>query len=220
MEFIWDAAVLEGNPLSFCEIKTLVDGVTVGGRKVSDQQQILNLVDGHRRLLSLLKSRQFIASSKTIFSQLNEIIVHGESIDSGCFRGEGRESAKTPVINLGKLGHYTPISTSSGASELNRVFQEGISALNSLVAFEKAAAYFLFGALQQFFFDGNKRTSRLMMNGVLMSHGIDAISFPAAKADEFKDKMLRFYSSKDGTEMMRFIFECHPEADTAIHPVD
>lgn len=69
----------------------------------------------------------------------------------------------------------------------------------------------MFGALQQFFFDGNKRTSRFMMNGVLMSHGIDAISIPAAKAQEFNDKMIRFYLNRDASEMMQFLVECHPE---------
>ena len=34
-----------------------------------------------------------------------------------------------------------------------------------------------------------------MMNGVLMSHGIDAISVPAARAHEFNEKMVRFYLS-------------------------
>lgn len=36
-EFVWDAGVLEGNPFTFVEVKTLLDGVTVGGRKISDQ---------------------------------------------------------------------------------------------------------------------------------------------------------------------------------------
>ncbi|MDF2095656.1 hypothetical protein [Aquibaculum arenosum] len=30
-EFVWDASVLEGNPFTFPEVKTLLDGVTVGG---------------------------------------------------------------------------------------------------------------------------------------------------------------------------------------------
>jgi hypothetical protein len=71
-----------------------------------------------------------------------------------------------------------------------------VTALQECEPFERATAFFLFGALQQFFFDGNKRTSRFMMNGVLMSHGIDAISVPAAKAQEFNEKMVRFYLSK------------------------
>ena len=100
-------------------------------------------------------------------------------------------------------------------AELNRVFAGGLQALQSDVQqpFEKAAAFFLFGALQQFFFDGNKRTSRCMMNGILMSAGIDAISVPAAKAQEFNESMVRFYLDKDATEMMAFLINCHPDAE-------
>ena len=31
-EYVWDAGVLEGNPFTFPEVKTLLEGVTVGGR--------------------------------------------------------------------------------------------------------------------------------------------------------------------------------------------
>ena len=50
-----------------------------------------------------------------------------------------------------------------------------------------------------------------MMNGVLMSHGIDAISVPAARMQEFNEKMVRFYLSKDA-EIMAFVVGCHPDA--------
>jgi hypothetical protein len=33
--------------------------------------------------------------------------------------------------------------------------------------YEQALAYFLFGALQQFYLDGNRRTARYMMSGAL-----------------------------------------------------
>ena len=47
-EYVWDAGVLEGNPFTFPEVKTLLDGVTVGGRKLSDQEQILNLAQSSK----------------------------------------------------------------------------------------------------------------------------------------------------------------------------
>ncbi len=68
--------------------------------------------------------------------------------------------------------------------------------------------YFLFGALQQFYFDGSKRTSRFMMNGILMTHGIDAISVPAARLQDFNEKMVSFYRGEDGTEMILFLIDC------------
>lgn len=203
-EFVWDASVLEGNPLTFTEVKTLLDGVTVGGRRISDQEQVLNLAESSKRLLEMLKSGQF-SVSKPVFTALNAIVARREALEWGVFRGEGNETNYTPDVGLGECGSYTPLPTLLGAPELNRVFDSGIATLNECKPFEQATAFFLFGALQQFFFDGNKRTSRFMMNGVLMSHGIDAISVPAAKAQEFNEKMVRFYLSKDATEMMTFL---------------
>ena len=63
----------------------------------------------------------------------------------------------------------------------------------------------------QFFFDDNKRTSRFMMNGVLMTEGIDAISIPAVRAIEFNSRMVDFYISRDASPMMAFVLDCHPQ---------
>lgn len=212
-EFVWDASVLEGNPFTFPEVQTLLAGVTVGGRKISDQEQVLNLAESSRRLLALVKAGEF-KLDKATFTTLHSLVARNEALEWGHFRGEGQESNYTPDVGLGVHGRYTPLATVAGAPELNRTFTSGLQALASEVTrpFEKAAAFFLFGALQQFFFDGNKRTSRFMMNGILMSAGIDAISVPAAKAQEFNEKMVRFYLSKDATEMMSFLVDCHPEA--------
>ncbi len=210
-EFVWDASVLEGNPFTFPEVKTLLDGVTVGGRKISDQEQVLNLASSSKHLLSLVKEGKF-SLDKAAFTGLNTLVVRNEALEWGHFRGEGKETGYTPDLGLGEHGRYTPLATIPGAPELNRVFAIGLQALEREVQqpFEKAAAFFLFGALQQFFFDGNKRTSRFMMNGILMSAGIDAISVPAAKAQEFNENMVRFYLEKDATEMMAFLVDCHP----------
>jgi prophage maintenance system killer protein len=189
-EFVWDAGVLEGNPFTFPEVLTLLDGVTVGGRKISDQEQILNLAESAKLLLDRVKTGRF-AFSKALFVELQGIIARNEALEWGLFRGEGKEKSDAP--------------------ELNRVFREGVTALEECPPFEKAAAFFLFGALQQFFFDGNKRSSRLMMNGILMSNGMDAISVPAARAEEFNTKMVNFYRTKDGTEMVAFLASCHPD---------
>lgn len=48
------------------------------------------------------------------------------------------------------------------------------------------------------------------MNGILMSNGIDAISVPAKRAQEFNESMVRFYINKDATEMMSFLIDCQP----------
>ena len=219
-EFVWDAGVLEGNPFTFPEVKTLLDGVTVGGHRVCDQEQILNLAESSRLLLAAVKGGRF-KLDKATFCELHASVARNEALEWGHFRGEGQETRYTPDVALGERGRYTPLPTVAGAPELNRVFADGLRALAEQVAqpFEKAAAFFLFGALQQFFFDGNKRTSRLMMNGALMSNGVDAISIPAARAKEFNDKMVRFYLGRDATEMLSFLLDCHPESAALDHRV-
>src|SRR5215469_5260189 len=58
-EYVWDAGVLEGNPFTFPEVKTLLEGVTVGGKKLSDQEQILNLAESSKYLVDLVKRKEF-----------------------------------------------------------------------------------------------------------------------------------------------------------------
>jgi len=213
-EFVWDAGVLEGNPFTYPEVKTLLDGVTIGGRRISDQEQILNLADSAKRLLQRVKSQQF-GLAKPVFCEMNGLVARKEALEWGVFRGEGQEISYSPDVALGEAGRYSPLPTVQGAALLSQVYERGRNELVSLPPFERATAFFLFGALQQFFFDGNKRTSRLMMNGILMSHGIDALSVAAVKAQEFNEKMVRFYVSKDGSEMMAFLRDCHSDARLA-----
>ncbi len=132
-EFVWDAGVVEGNTLTFPEVMTLLDGVTVGGRKIADQAQILNLIVASRRLLSLVRGRRFALDKATAMA-IHALFAPTEAPESG-------------------------------APLLRRTFDEGLACLMRDVPspFERAMAFFMFGALQQFFFDGNKRTSRFMM---------------------------------------------------------
>lgn len=51
------------------------------------------------------------------------------------------------------------------------------------------------------------------MNGTLMSYGIDAISVAAAKVQDFNEKMVCFYLTKDAAEMIVFPVECYPDVE-------
>jgi len=106
-EFVWDASVLEGNPFTFPEVKTLLDGVTVGGRKLSDQEQVLNLAASSKQLLALVKTGAFILDKATMCS-LHAIVARNEALEWGHFRGEGEETNYTPDVGLGERGRYPP----------------------------------------------------------------------------------------------------------------
>jgi hypothetical protein len=95
-QYVWEAGVLEKNQLTLPEVKPLVEGVTVGGRKVSDLQQILNLAEGCRQLLHIVKQREF-KLDKASFCSLHALIARNEALEWGHFRGEGREEGRSPV---------------------------------------------------------------------------------------------------------------------------
>ncbi|MGF1663230.1 MAG: cell filamentation protein Fic [Kineosporiaceae bacterium] len=218
-EYVWDAAVLEGNPFTFPDVQTLMDGVTVGGHRIGDERQVLNLVESARELLRLVRERRF-ALDKARSDHLHAIIARDEAFDAGSFRGEGAEQRLTPGVSLGEHGRYLPEPTQPGGENRRRLHSQGLEVITEDLAgtYEQALVYFLFGALQQFYFDGNKRTSRYLMNGHLMSHGIDAISVPAARAREFNSLMVDFYRFREATRMVAFLTDCHPDAEEIVTP--
>lgn len=191
-EYVWNTVYLEGNPFTFPEVQTLLEGITVGGHRLADQQQVLNQSKSLNRLLALVKQKIF-ALNKPIFSELHRLVAFEEALEWGVFR--------TGEVNIAGTDHKPPL-----ANQLDTIFAQGIEYLNTIDnPVERGIAMFLFGSLNQFFYDGNKRTSRLMMNGILLSHGIDAINVPAKKKLEFNQRMITFYDTKKADEMIQFL---------------
>jgi len=126
--------------------------------------------------------------------QLHNLVAFEEALEWGVFRsGE--------VSIAGTL--YKP----PFANKLDAIFSQGIEYLNSIInPLERAIAMFLFGSLNQFFYD--ERTSRLMMNGILLSNGFDAINVPAKKKLEFNQSMIAFYDTQQADKIMDFMVNC------------
>jgi Fic family protein len=181
---------------------------------------VLNLAEAANELLRLVNTGEF-RLDKEISDRLQYLIARDEALESGHFRGEGKELL-TPGVGLGVHGRYMPPQTEAGGENLRRIYARGLEFIHADLSdvFEQAIAYFLFCALQQFYFDGNKRTSRYMMNGHLMSQGIDAISVPAARRQEFNSSMVEFFRTREGTGMFRFLASCRAEADRGVLPGD
>lgn len=191
-------AVLEGNPFTYPEVQTLLEGVTVGGRRLSDQTQILDIARAWKAVITNV-SKDIFAFDKAQFLSIHKAVAANETWIVGAFRDQ--------AVVIGGTKHRPPEHT-----ELERIFDEGLSLLKAIEnVHERAYAFFLFGSLNQFFLDGNKRSSRLMIAGELLKHGFDTPSIPAERKLEFNQKMIRFYDSKDGTEMMAFLNECLPK---------
>lgn len=186
----------------------------MGTKGVSDHQQVGNLAAAASHLFYFVKDYKFMIN-KQFVDRLDSFVAKDETLEWGHFRGEEFEINYTPLVSLGTNPPHIPLTTLNQTPELNRVFLERIEVLQTSIDAprERGMAFFLLGAYQQFYFDRNKRTTRFMMNGTLMSHVIDAISVPATRTEEFNQKMVQFYLSRDATCMMNFLIDGQLEKD-------
>jgi hypothetical protein len=132
----------------------------------------------YSRLDEMVGSGQF-ALSKEVSDDLHGLVARHEAIESGTFRGE-RE-------------HFSNLTR-----HLNTVSDPR----------RRALIYFASATRRQFYFDGNKRTARLMMAGELMSSGYDIVSVPYSRKLEFNNALDILFDHDDATELLRFLSTC------------
>jgi len=184
IDFVYNTAALEGNAMTYPEVQTLLEGITVGGHKLSDEQQILNQNRSVEYLYKLIQEGKFKLDLDT-FITLHSFVAHQEALTWGVFR-EGQ-------VNIGGTDYQPPL-----AKDLKKIFTDGIKEIQKINhPIIKAIVMFLFGAKCQFFYDGNKRTARLMTNGILLDAGYPILNIKAKDKLEFNKMMIDFYNSKD-----------------------
>ena len=184
IDFIYNTSALEGNAMTFPEVQTLLEGITVGGHKLGDEQQILNQNRSVNLLFEMIESNTFSICKETL-TQLHAKVAQEEALSWGVFRNAN--------VNIGGTDYIPP-----PAELLDDIFQKGSSALAMINdPLLRALTCFLFGARTQFFFDGNKRTSRLMMNGILLTNALPILNIKAKDKLEFNTQMIRFYDTED-----------------------
>lgn len=65
---------------------------------------------------------------------------------------------------------------------------------------------FLWCALNQFYYDGNKRSGRLIANGVLLSNGQGVLNVRVKDRLEFNTLMVEFYDTHKSDNICDFLY--------------
>ncbi|HPY39258.1 MAG TPA: Fic family protein [Thiolinea sp.] len=194
-EFVYDAVNLEGINMTLPEVQTLLDGITVGGHKLSDQQITVNQGNAWRLLFRWLEQGEFAISAQKA-CELHAVAAKEEALEWGKFRTGGVLIAGTD---------YVP----PPVAELPARFEAMVQDLANLPdIYDQAIHIFLTMARCQFFYDVNKRMGRFIMNGHLLQQGYPAINLPAKRQLEFNQLMLAFYESGDEAAMNVFMRSC------------
>ncbi len=61
-----DAVNFEGINFTVPEVQTLLDGITIGGRRLSDQQLTLNQAKAWRTLFQWIENKEFVVSKEKV----------------------------------------------------------------------------------------------------------------------------------------------------------
>jgi Fic family protein len=194
-EYIADTCQLEGVNFTVPEINTLLGGTTVGGKSLDDETLAINQINSWGKLIHDVQSNAFAFTSQYICI-MQGVVAKEEALTWGAFRNTGVTIAGT---------EYMP----PHHSEITKLVSEMIEKVSSTASIVDAAIdAFLWISKIQPFHDGNKRTGRLIMNGILLSAGYPAISIPKSKELEFNEKMLNWYESSDREPMNVFMRSC------------
>lgn len=71
---------------------------------------------------------------------------------------------------------------------------------------ERAIEYMLYGMKSQLFWDGNKRTSTICANKIMIKNGCGIIKVPDNKLKEFNVLLSEFYTTNNKEKIKQFIY--------------
>ncbi len=192
---VYDAVQLEGINFRLPEIQTLLDGITVGGHKLSDQLVATNQLEAWRLLFNMVERGEF-SVSKEVACKIHSEARKKEALERGVFRAG--------MVTIAGTEYLPPPQDALDA--LYQKLSEEVVVMPDV--YDRAIHVFLSMARNQFFFDVNKRMGRFMMNGVLLDAGYPVINLPAKRQLEFNELMIDFYNTGYEAPMNLFMRSC------------
>lgn len=186
---IYANARMEGINITFPQTKTILDGVNVPNLKIDEIQCVLNLRDAWKFVIANI-DEEF---NTKFICKINEYVARNESLEWGKLRTGRVEITGT---------EYIP-----EIPDKNKVAKEVNDILKIENATERAITYMLYGMRSQLFWDGNKRTSTIAANKIMISNGAGIIKVPDNKLEEFNKLLTEFYNTNDMTKISKFIYE-------------
>lgn len=185
---------MEGSKMTFPETQTILDGVNVPNATLDDIQAILNMRDAWKYVLGTLDEPLTLEYA----CKVNSYVARNESLEWGVLRYGN--------VGIGGTNYKPPLPVKE---EVEKNIDELLNADISVT--EKAVTYFMWGAKRQLFWDGNKRTSLICANKILLQNGKGLLSIKEADIPQFNKYLTQYYEETDGrqaaTALKDFLYE-------------
>lgn len=186
---IYAGARMEGLNVTFLQVKKILEGINVPNLKIDEIQCILNLRDAWKYVINNIKEEFNI----NFICKINELVARNESIEWGVLRSGNVQITGT---------EYIP-----DVPEEEVVKKQIAEILKIKNTTERAIEYMLYGMRSQLFWDGNKRTSMICANKIMIENGNGIIKVSDNKLEEFNTLLSEFYTSNDKVKIKQFIFD-------------
>jgi len=180
IELSWKSSKIEGNTYTLLDTeKLLLDNQVAIGKTKEETQMVLN----HKEAFNFIykNSEEFENITRKNIEDLHKILTKNLNINYGL---------RKKIVGV----------TGSIYKPLDNVYQigEAIESLGMMISklsdpYSKALMALLGVSYIQPFDDGNKRTSRLIADAILLSNNLPPLSYRSVDEKEYKEAILVFY---------------------------
>lgn len=180
IELSWKSSKIEGNTYTLLDTERLIrESKEAPGHDHAEAVMILN----HKRAFEYIWEHQksFDTLNLSAIEEIHQLLVNGLDVPFG-MRNE-------PVGITGTV--YIPPARKA---EISPYLHDIVSTINEISStLEKALACLVLIPYLQPFEDGNKRTSRLIANAVLIAGGYSPLSYRSVDEQAYKGALILFY---------------------------
>ncbi len=194
IELSWKSSKIEGNTYTLLDTEKLIlENKVAPGKSKAETQMILN----HKDAFNYIRKYplQFETITKKNLEELHSLIVKDLNVNLGL--------RTKPVGVVGSI--YRPLDNIYQITEATEKFSRVL--LQSNNNYSKAFLALMGISYIQPFEDGNKRTARLMANGLLISHSLAPLSYRSIDEEEYRSAMLVFYEINSIVPMKKIFIE-------------
>ena len=191
VDSIYKSSHIEGIDITFPETQKIFDGGNVSKLRIDEIQTINNLKHAWLFVLNSINNKNDLNLLKSINSLVGSNLVDNAGNKRNFNVSIGGTDYKPEIPDEKKVEKYINDTISDSSKTIT----------------DRAITIMCYLMRTQFFNDGNKRTSMLFANKILIENGKGIISVSVDQDVEFGNKILEFYETNDNTKLKKFIYD-------------
>lgn len=188
VDSIWKSANLEGIAVTYPETQAILDGGNANGLKMDEIVTINNL----KHAWYFILENEDVPNNFNILREINKIVGANLIINCGNLR--------IAPVTIGGTDWKPPFPIES---KIKEELEELLKIKNET---ERAITIMLWGMRRQMFIDGNKRTSMLFANKIMIDNGCGIITIANELQAYFFTKLINYYETNDMEELKLWIY--------------